>query len=56
MAAIRAYEYEISRALLEVVTRTPGVRLYGPADPQRLEDRVPTFAITVEGVHPAGCG
>jgi cysteine desulfurase family protein (TIGR01976 family) len=52
MAAIRAYEYEISRALLEVVTRTPGVRLYGPADPQKLEDRVPTFAINVEGVHP----
>jgi len=52
MDAIRAYEYEISRALLEVVTRTPGVRLYGPADPKKLEGRVPTFAINVEGIHP----
>jgi cysteine desulfurase family protein (TIGR01976 family) len=52
MAAIRAYEYEISRALLEITTQTPGVRLYGPSDPRRLENRVPTFAITVEGLTP----
>jgi len=52
MAAIRAYEYEISRSLLEIVTNTPGVRLFGPSDPRRLEDRVPTFAINVEGLHP----
>jgi len=52
MAAIRAYEYEISRALLEITTKTPGVRLYGPSDPRRLEHRVPTFAITVEGQTP----
>ena len=30
----------------------PGVRLYGPADPRKLEERVPTFAITVEGLPP----
>jgi len=52
MDAIRAYEYEISRSLLEVVTRTHGVKLYGPADPQKLEGRVPTFAINVEGYTP----
>jgi cysteine desulfurase family protein (TIGR01976 family) len=52
MAAIRAYEYEVSRALLEVVSSTPGVRLYGPSDPHRLEERVPTYAITVEGRNP----
>ncbi len=52
MAAIRAHEYEISRALLEITTHTPGVRLYGPSDLRQLEKRVPTFAITVEGLHP----
>ncbi len=52
MAAIRAYEYEISRVLLEVFADIPGVRLYGLADPRRIEDRVPTFAIRLEGMHP----
>lgn len=52
IAAMRAYEYEISRALLNIFENTPGVRLYGPDDIQKLEDRVPTFAITVEGMHP----
>lgn len=52
LAAIRAYEYEISRALLSIFENTPGVRLFGPDDPRKLEERVPTFAITVEGLHP----
>jgi cysteine desulfurase family protein (TIGR01976 family) len=52
MAAIRAYEYEISRALLDILTDTPGVRLYGPQDPRQLEARVPTFSFTVEGFSP----
>jgi selenocysteine lyase/cysteine desulfurase len=52
ISSIRAYEFEISRAMLEICTKTPGVRLYGPSDPLKLEERVPTFAITVEGLHP----
>jgi cysteine desulfurase family protein (TIGR01976 family) len=52
MAAIRAYEYEVSRALLEVFENTPGVRLYGPSDPRQLEGRVPTFAIRAGEQHP----
>lgn len=52
MAAIRAYEYEISRSLLEVLADIPGVRLFGMADPTRVEQRVPTFAIRLEGMHP----
>ena len=52
LAAIRAYEYEISRALLDIFESTPGVRLYGPDDVRKLEERVPTFAITVDGMHP----
>ena len=52
VAAIRAYEYEISRALLRIFESIPRVRLYGPDVPHKLEERVPTFAINVDGMHP----
>ena len=52
MTAIRAYEFEISKTLLEITTQMPRARLYGPSDPRQLENRVPTFAITVDGFHP----
>ncbi len=52
MAAIRAYEYEISRAVLEVLEETPGVQLYGLRDMRRLDERVPTFSFTMQGMHP----
>jgi len=52
MGAIRAYEFEINRALLDVLTSIPGVHIYGPTDANRLDDRVPTFSINVEGFHP----
>ena len=52
LAAVRAYEFEISRAVLDALSEIPGLRLYGLADPRRLEERVPTFAFTLEGWHP----
>jgi cysteine desulfurase family protein (TIGR01976 family) len=52
MASIRAYEYEISRTLLDVLTDIRGIRIYGLSDPRKLEERVPTFAIRVDGIHP----
>ena len=52
IAAIRAYEYEISRRLIEILTNIPGVRLYGLGDVRRIEARVPTFAITAAGYSP----
>lgn len=52
MGAIRAYEYEISRALLDVLIETPGLTLYGLKDERRLEARVPTYSFTVKGWHP----
>jgi len=52
MSAIRAYEYEISRAMLEVLEETPGLQLYGLRDERRLEQRVPTFSFTMKGWHP----
>ncbi len=47
VAAIRAYEYELSRALLDVLEETPGVTIYGPTDRRRLEERVPTVSFTL---------
>jgi cysteine desulfurase family protein (TIGR01976 family) len=52
MTAIRAYEFELSRLLLQTLTGIPGLQLYGPADPRKLDGRVPTFAFTLAGKHP----
>ena len=52
MSAIRAYEYELSRALLDVLEETPGVTIYGITDQRRLEQRAPTYAFTLKGWHP----
>ena len=52
MAAIRAYEYEISRAMITTLKGIPGVRMYGLDDVRELEKRVPTFAFTMEGYSP----
>lgn len=52
ISAIHAYEYEISRALLEVLEETPGIHLYGLRDVHRLEERVPTYSFTLQGKHP----
>lgn len=52
MSAIRAYEFEISRAVLGALEEIPGLRLYGLEDVRRLEERVPTFAFTLKGWRP----
>jgi selenocysteine lyase/cysteine desulfurase len=52
LAAIRAYEYEFSRKTLEILQEIPGLRIYGLDDLQRVEERVPTIAINLEGQHP----
>jgi len=52
MTALRAYEFEISRQLLSTLSQIPGLRLYGLADPRKLDQRVPTFSFTLEGRHP----
>ena len=53
MAAIRAYEYDISRKLLEGLETLPGVKVYGITNLRQLEHRVPTVSFTLEGQHPA---
>lgn len=52
MSAMRAYEYELSRLLLDVLEETPGVTIYGLTDHRRLEERVPTVSFTLKGMHP----
>lgn len=52
LSAIRAYEFEISRAVLDALEGVPGLRIYGLTEARRLEQRVPTFAFTLEGWHP----
>jgi cysteine desulfurase family protein (TIGR01976 family) len=52
MAVIRAYEFEISRAVLGALGEISGLQLYGLGDVRRLEERVPTFSFTLKGWHP----
>jgi cysteine desulfurase family protein (TIGR01976 family) len=52
MRAVRAYEYDLSRALLDVLEETPGVTIYGLTDRDRLNERVPTVSFTLKGWHP----
>jgi selenocysteine lyase/cysteine desulfurase len=48
MAAIRSYEFELSRTLLDILAETTGVKVYGITDTRRLEERVPTCAFTLK--------
>ncbi|HEX6262347.1 MAG TPA: cysteine desulfurase-like protein [Actinomycetota bacterium] len=52
MEEIREHESLLSRRFLEGITRIPAVRLYGIGDPERVDQRTPTFAIRVGGQHP----
>jgi len=47
MTAIRAYEFELSRALLETLEQVPGLRIYGLTDPHKLDQRVPTLSFRI---------
>lgn len=52
LTALRAYEFEVSRALLETLEQVPGLRLYGLDNPRRLDERVPTFSFRLGGLPP----
>jgi selenocysteine lyase/cysteine desulfurase len=52
MAAISAYEIALSHAMLEILEETSGVTVFGPTEMDRLDQRVPTFAFTLEGMPP----
>ncbi len=52
MTAIRAYEFELSRALIEAIQVVPGTHIHGLTDMKRLDERVPTVSFTLEDKHP----
>lgn len=52
MTALRAYEFELSRALLNTLEEIPGLTLFGLSDRRKLDERVPTFAFNLAGRHP----
>ncbi len=52
MTAVRAYEFELSRRLIETVQSIPGTHVYGLTDLKRLDERVPTVSFTLEGRDP----
>jgi cysteine desulfurase family protein (TIGR01976 family) len=52
MAAIRAYEMDLYRRLVDGLEAIPGARLFGITDPARFADRTPTAALTIEGHAP----
>jgi cysteine desulfurase family protein (TIGR01976 family) len=53
MAVLQEYEKTLSLALLETLSGLPGVRVYGLADPARVNQRVATVSFTLTGCTPA---
>ena len=49
MSAIRAYETGLARRLLAALAERPRFKVWGITDPERLEQRVPTVAVTFPG-------
>ena len=52
MAEIRSSECALSTAMLEGLSSIKGLRIYGITEASRMNERVPTFAFTLEGVAP----
>ncbi|MDX1686808.1 MAG: cysteine desulfurase-like protein [Candidatus Promineifilaceae bacterium] len=52
MQRIKQYEQSLSRRFLEGATHVPGLRVYGVTDVEHLEQRTPTFAVSLEGRTP----
>ena len=51
--AIQSHERELSSRMLRGLAEIPGLRLYGISDPARVTERCPTFAVRMDGHHPA---
>jgi cysteine desulfurase family protein (TIGR01976 family) len=52
MTAIRVSERGLALTALETMSRIPGLHLRGILDPARFDERVPTFAFTLDGHSP----
>ena len=53
MRAIAGYERPLGCRMLDGLVAIPGVRVWGIADPARIGERTPTFAVTLDGISPA---
>ena len=53
MSAVRAWEKQLGLHLLDTLQAVPGLHLRGITDPKRFDERVPTFAFTLDGHSPA---
>lgn len=51
-AAITEYERQLSACLIETLSKLSHVKIYGITDRERLSERVPTLAVTVDGLTP----
>ena len=49
---IKMYERGLSLRFLEGAGSVPGLRVYGITDPERVDERTPTFGVTLEGWSP----
>ena len=49
MRAIKQYEESLSQHFLQGAITVPGLRVYGITDVERLAERAPTFAVSLEG-------
>lgn len=52
LEAIKQYEAGLSLHFLSKAASVPGLRVYGITDIERLEERAPTFAVSLEGHTP----
>jgi cysteine desulfurase family protein (TIGR01976 family) len=53
MSRIRTYEAGLSERFLRGATAVPGLHVYGITDLERLDERTPTFAVSLAGYTPA---
>lgn len=53
MKRIKEYEKSLSLHFLRGATQIPGLRVYGITDVERLDERTPTFAVSLKGHTPA---
>jgi cysteine desulfurase family protein (TIGR01976 family) len=52
MGAIRAYEMDVYRHLVDGLDAIPGLRLHGITDRTAFDRRTPTAALTIDGIEP----
>ncbi len=53
MSLTNSYEMMLSRRFLAGATAVPGLKIYGITDIERLAERTPTFAVSLDGYTPA---